>query len=291
MANEESAKQINLFFRKLSVLRHHQPPQDPSMQDLAELLKCHGIEKFEWSSNRELQQSLDLVQKESDPFFNRLVRMMATRCMSRAEYICTGDFKKDEWSHYGLALQKYTHFTSPIRRYADVIVHRMLASTLAISPLPENMQSLETLNKVVGHINGQANNAKQASRESTAFHLFLYFKAMGRVVAEGVVMRIKRSAVQVVVEEYGAEGDMNMSELDWNIIVEKQRVFGRPLSNFEGVNFGVFDRVMVSIEADLEDKRQRNLKLEFIELPKPAEASNPEEERPVAAPMEKTLAA
>merc|ERR1712008_465687 len=106
---------------------------------------------FEWSSNRELQQSLDLVQKESDPFFNRLVRMMATRCMSRAEYICTGDFKKDEWSHYGLALQKYTHFTSPIRRYADVIVHRMLASTLAISPLPENMQSLETLKSGWAH--------------------------------------------------------------------------------------------------------------------------------------------
>jgi DIS3-like exonuclease 1 len=51
--------------------------------------------------------------------------------MSEAQYVCTGQVGKDQLSHYGLGLQKYTHFTSPIRRYADVVVHKQLLSAAA----------------------------------------------------------------------------------------------------------------------------------------------------------------
>lgn len=54
--------------------------------------------------------------------------------MSEAQYICTGDHTKaDGLSHYGLGLKFYTHFTSPIRRYADVIVHKQLLAAVATS--------------------------------------------------------------------------------------------------------------------------------------------------------------
>lgn len=56
-----------------------------------------------------------------------------TRCMNLAEYFCQGalDTAIAYTEHYALHMAKYTHFTSPIRRYADVIVHRQLASILA----------------------------------------------------------------------------------------------------------------------------------------------------------------
>lgn len=58
------------------------------------------------------------------------------RCMMAAEYFCSGEQAQEEWHHYGLAAPIYTHFTSPIRRYADVCVHRLLGAAIGVAPLP-----------------------------------------------------------------------------------------------------------------------------------------------------------
>lgn len=53
-----------------------------------------------------------------------------------AQYFCSGEQAQEEWHHYGLAAPIYTHFTSPIRRYADVCVHRLLGAAIGVAPLP-----------------------------------------------------------------------------------------------------------------------------------------------------------
>ena len=60
---------------------------------------------------------------------------MTTRCMQPAEYFSSGSVAKDLFHHYGLAVDIYTHFTSPIRRYADVIVHRLLGCAIGVYSL------------------------------------------------------------------------------------------------------------------------------------------------------------
>ena len=56
------------------------------------------------------------------PFSLKIIRSMAVFAMKPAEYVCTGTLSPEEFAHYGLGLDFYTHFTSPIRRYADVVV-------------------------------------------------------------------------------------------------------------------------------------------------------------------------
>ncbi|KAJ1628423.1 hypothetical protein T492DRAFT_841596 [Pavlovales sp. CCMP2436] len=62
---------------------------------------------------------------------------MATRSMQQAEYFRAGALSLEEFWHYGLAAEIYTHFTSPIRRYSDQLVHRMLAAAIGIEPLSQ----------------------------------------------------------------------------------------------------------------------------------------------------------
>merc|ERR1712167_547611 len=96
-------------------------------------------------TSKQLADSLDLAVKPDDPYFNKLVRIMATRAMQPAEYFCAGTKPPQEYHHYGLAASIYTHFTSPIRRYADQVVHRMLAACLGIEPLHPSMMDTKKI--------------------------------------------------------------------------------------------------------------------------------------------------
>lgn len=68
------------------------------------------------SSNRQLALSLDKAVKPDNPYFNTMLRILATRCMLQAVYFSSGMETKENFYHYGLASPIYTHFTSPIRR-------------------------------------------------------------------------------------------------------------------------------------------------------------------------------
>lgn len=102
---------------------------------------------MDYSSSKSLAESLDKIVKLNDPFFNKLVRILTTRCMHEAVYFCSADFDPREYRHYGLAAELYTHFTSPIRRYADVLVHRLLSASIGVDSLPETLSIKSKINK------------------------------------------------------------------------------------------------------------------------------------------------
>lgn len=67
-------------------------------------------------NSKQFAESLDEAVMGGDPYFNQIVRIMATRCMTQAKYFSSGKVSQPGFLHYGLAAPIYTHFTSPIRR-------------------------------------------------------------------------------------------------------------------------------------------------------------------------------
>jgi len=262
LANQAVATKILSTFPMFGVLRRHPPPKDEALKVLKKLLEKNGVHGFAFGSNKELSDSLQRCVKPEDPFFNTLIRIMATRTMNQAVYFCTGEVQPALYPHYGLAMERYTHFTSPIRRYADVLVHRLLAAAIGIAPLPEQLQTKSVIAEQCEKINLKHRMAQWASRASAELHTFMFFNKKGAQSAEAIVTRIRRSGMQVNVPRYGIEGVVAMADEEWDVKEEEQVIVSRKDANVE---IAIFSHIMVHIESDNTDFRNRTL-LKFERL-------------------------
>ncbi|VDI40701.1 DIS3-like exonuclease 2 [Mytilus galloprovincialis] len=149
LANMAVAHKIKKDFPKKAFLRRHPPPQSKMVDDLVELCSNLGF-PIDPSSAGTLQRSLWRYADDDNMSVARMQVLvsMCSKPMQNAKYFCTGCIDDEElYHHYALNVPLYTHFTSPIRRYADVMVHRTLGAALdvrALQNIPEHLKSLHT---------------------------------------------------------------------------------------------------------------------------------------------------
>ncbi|KAI9829730.1 MAG: exosome catalytic subunit dis3 [Phylliscum demangeonii] len=130
LANIAVAGRIVRAYPRTALLRRHPAPPAANFEALAAQLRVRRCLTLDARSSAALAASLDACRDPAEPVFNTIVRILATRCMTSAEYFAAASHAPAEYRHYGLATEIYTHFTSPIRRYADLVVHRQLARAL-----------------------------------------------------------------------------------------------------------------------------------------------------------------
>lgn len=208
LANVAVGEKIVNTFPAYSILRRHPPPKISELEKLAEKLKKLGFD-LQYTSSKELAQSLNGI-RSPDVYLNTLIRMQVTRCMNQAVYFCSSEFDRLEYRHYGLAAEIYTHFTSPIRRYADVLVHRLLSASIDIESLPDTMTDRRLMGKICRRMNMRNRMSQFAERTSANLHTYLVFKNKGSSEEEAVVTEIQDFGVDVVVPSIGLEGSIEL---------------------------------------------------------------------------------
>ncbi|KAL2912650.1 exosome catalytic subunit dis3 [Polyrhizophydium stewartii] len=204
LANIYVARKIYECFPECSMLRRHPKPPATNFEDLGKALEPFGV-KIDASTSRTLSDSLDAAVDPNDPYFNKLVRIMTTRCMMQAVYFCSGTLAEPDFWHYGLATDIYTHFTSPIRRYADLVVHRLLAASIGYDKTySSELTDKAKVKEMSDVLNYRNRMAQQASRSSVELYTNLFFKGK-TVVEEAYVIRILKNGCSLLIPKYGVE--------------------------------------------------------------------------------------
>lgn len=179
-----------------------------------------------------------------------LIQTMAIRSMAKATYETTNI------GHYGLAFQNYTHFTSPIRRYADLVVHRIVHEELT----NKKHKYGKELDEVCKRISRMERKAVDAERESTKYFQVLFVQDKIGEEFNGTISGIAESGMFVKMDENFCEGMVAMNDIPGDRFSFDQNKF-RIIGHNSGKEYNFGDRVRVKIYEVHLAKRQIDLEL------------------------------
>ncbi|XP_056149122.1 DIS3-like exonuclease 2 [Lampris incognitus] len=205
LANIATAHQIYRIFPEQALLRRHPPPQTKMVDELQEFCDQMGLD-IDFSSAGALHRSLHATLGDDKYSVARkeVLTNMCSRPMQMAVYFCTSVLKDEIlFKHYALNVPLYTHFTSPIRRYADVIVHRLLASSLGCVPCIG--LTGEEVHKQALHCNDKKTASKRVQELSTDLFFGAFVKECGPLDSEAMVMGVLDQSFDVLVLRYGVQ--------------------------------------------------------------------------------------
>ncbi len=239
-ANEAVAR--FLFEKKIPALyRIHEPPEKEKLRDLERLLDTLSISnKSKDKGSRALKSILDSVKDKEYEF---LVNRVLLRSMKQARY---SPFNK---GHFGLVSDCYLHFTSPIRRYPDLVCHRALKSALEGNRAYGEEKELE---KMANHLSDRERLIMEAERELEDRIKVLFMKDRIGEQYEGIITRISSYGFYVELFEVFVEGVVLLSEMQDDYYLfqeEKYRLMGRHTRKI----YRIGDRITIKVVlADVE---------------------------------------
>jgi protein SSD1 len=205
LANIAVAHKITSAYPDSAMLRRHQPPLEKSLLEAIRKLEKNGI-TIDTSSSKSINDSLNNI---SDPTRQLISRLILIKSMKRADYYCSGAVDASTFPHFALSVPLYTHFTSPIRRYCDLIVHRLLEASMKGSETPYEVDQISIIAKICNQRNFAASDAQDQSDD---LFLCLYLHSIQSkpehsdgIHAKGYVMDVGTRSYDVFIPEFGLE--------------------------------------------------------------------------------------
>jgi len=213
LANISVAQQIAVNLPEQALLRRHDTPIERRLKMLLRRAERLGY-TMDVSSAGALMKSFDAI---TDPTTRSLLQLVSFKATQRAKYFCSGMLDIAKYGHYALNVALYTHFTSPIRRYADILVHRQLEATLQGGNEIKFTMDRDAVAKVAQQCNIKRDSAILAQEQSA--HLFLCVlisdlaARYGPVVRQAKVINVLDAAFDVLIPEFGIEKRVHIDQM------------------------------------------------------------------------------
>jgi ribonuclease R len=199
LANEAVAARL-MKLNLPAVYRIHEAPKDEKLNEYRETVLSHHVPCGNLTKREEIQK---LLRKLSTLPIGPALKIGFLRSLMRARYAV------EPLGHYGLAKEKYTHFTSPIRRYADLIVHRVLFDKV---PAPAAQ-----IAKMADHISITERNSADAERDSRDVKLYAYLESQLNSDApelyDALVTEVRNFGFFIDVTRLGMSGMVHLSSI------------------------------------------------------------------------------
>jgi ribonuclease R len=254
-ANETVAREL-VFASQPGLYRVHQQPDPQKLEDLREILKEFNLKlrgNVEEIRPAELQRVLkEVAGKPEERFLTNII----LRSMKRAFY------SEDSTGHFALAFEHYCHFTSPIRRYPDLIVHRRLFELIKDGPLHgERRDEIERMHPLFAHQSSdRERRAEEAEREVLEWKKVIFMRDKVGNEYDGLVTGVAPFGLFVELDEIFVQGMVPVATIGgdfWHYHDREHRMRGES-SNRE-LRLG--DKVRIRVESIDEDKHQIEFRL------------------------------
>ncbi|MDB6182153.1 ribonuclease R [Paracoccus fistulariae] len=261
LANVAAAEELIRRQRPLLFRVHEEPSQD-KLEALREVAQASG---FTLAKGQVLQTghlNRLLAQAEGSDF-DELINISTLRSMTQAYY------HPENYGHFGLALKSYAHFTSPIRRYSDLIVHRALISAHGWKGgqggKPDGLSDgdMDRISETATHISETERRSMAAERDTTDRYLAAYLSDRVGTEMTGRINGLQRFGAFVRLDETGADGLLPIREIGqeyFHFDPDAQMLIGSDT----GLEIGIGQRVTVRLSEAI--PMTGGLTLELLEL-------------------------
>ena len=253
LANQLVAKHVGLLKKgeaKPFVYRVHDLPDKDKVLEFSKFVKTLGY-SFDPNQSSRSKQFQTLMDSAKGTEEEALINELAIRSMAKAVY------SVKNIGHYGLGFKYYTHFTSPIRRYADLMVHRLIYQYVTSKGSSEF--TLKTLDEICDHISDTERNSVDAERESVKLKQIEYLKDHLGEEFHAIISGIVHFGIFVKITDILAEGLVRLKDLEDDFYVYDEKKYAL-IGKSKKRQFRLGDKVQVKLVRVDYDKSE----LDFI---------------------------